>query len=739
MNDPDAFATQAELSPSAGPHSALQGNGEQSATTRTDRFHLILLLHAHQPVGNFEEVFERAYRQCYLAFLDPLERHPRVRIGLHLSGPLWEWLERTHPEYFGRLRPFVASGQIELVGGGFYEPILVSISHADRREQIARLADYLEKRFGTRPQGAWLAERVWEPHLAGSLASSGVGYTLVDDNHFLLSGFEPEQLFGYYRVEDLSDGVDVFPGLENLRYLIPFRSVDEILDFLRGAAARHPAGMAMMGDDLEKFGIWPGTFKHCYTDGWLERFFTALESCADWLAMTPPGEFRRLHRPLGCAVLPAASYSEMMEWALPTQARLRVEALAREFADRPGVARFLRRGLWRNFAVKYPEADLLARKMRFLSRRLSDAETLLLRGDRSWLSEARRHLLRAQCNDAYWHGIFGGLYSPHLRDAVWSELVAAERLMDRDRLGPRSAAAGLGSTSRQELYFTSDRYSALLDPADGATLASLDFRTAGCSLINSIARRPEAYHQKLAQAAAAPFDGFGSIHDRVRSKEQGLDRFLRYDRWRRHCFRLLLFPETKQVADYAALSLDEAPSPAAGPYRVFRMGRSVAALGAHHHVDALAGAASTRVNCEKQFRFGRAPGGFFIRCAAQTTLAAASPLVCRAGLELVLNFLSPDAADRYFSFGGERQPLRWQGAVAGSQVRLVDEWRKIVATISAPGAEAIWIAPIETVSESEDGFERVYQGSQILPVWPLRLETESANCRAVVDLRVTSL
>lgn len=708
-----------------------------SSSSKSDRFHLILLLHAHQPVGNFEDVFERAYRQCYMAFLDPLERHPRIRIGLHLSGPLWEWLDRKHPEYFERLRPLVQNGQIELVGGGFYEPILVSIPPVDRREQIARLGDFLEERFGSRPEGAWLAERVWEPHLAASLAASGVGYTLVDDNHFLLTGFEPDQLFGYYRVEELGDAVDVFPGLENLRYMIPFRTVEETLGFLHGAADRHPAGMAMMGDDLEKFGIWPGTFQHCYGDGWLDRFFRALESSAEWLSVTPPGEFRRAHSPLGRAVLPAASYSEMMEWSLPTPARRRAEALGREFAGRPEVARFFRRGLWRNFLVKYPEADLLARKMRYISRRLSDAEATVRRGDRSFLTEARGHLLRAQCNDAYWHGIFGGLYSPHLRDALWSELIAAERLLDRGRLGPRSAAAGLGASGRQELYFTSDRYSALIDPADGATVVCLDFRMAGSALINSIARRPEAYHDKLAHAAAPSTDGVASIHDRVRAKEAGLDQLLRYDRWRRHCFRLLLFPEIKRPADYAALSLDEAPEPAAGAYSVSRVGRSLATFSAEPSVAVLAGASDARLACEKQLRFQRVPGGFSIRCAVQASLARASRLACRTGIELVLNFLAADDSDRYFSFGAERRPLRWEGVVAGAQLKLVDAWRKIVATIVAPGAETIWIAPIETVSESEDGFERVYQGSQILPVWPLVLEGER-KWKGVVELRITN-
>jgi hypothetical protein len=36
--------------------------------------------------------------------------------------------------------------------------------------------------------------------------------------------------------------------------------------------------------------------------------------------------------------------------------------------------------------------------------------------------------------------------------------------------------------------------------------------------------------------------------------------------------------------------------------------------------------------------------------------------------------------------------------------------------------QEFWIAPIETVSESEGGFERVYQGSQILALWRPAME-----------------
>jgi alpha-amylase len=46
-----------------------------------------------------------------------------------------------------------------------------------------------------------------------------------------------------------------------------------------------------------------------------------------------------------------------------------------------------------------------------------------------------------------------------------------------------------------------------------------------------------------------------------------------------------------------------------------------------------------------------------------------------------------------------------------------DGWQRVRITLQAPAAEKFWVAPIETVTESEEGFERVYQGSQILAVW----------------------
>src|SRR5260370_11653372 len=149
------------------------------------KFHLSLLIHAHQPAGNFEDVFERCYQRAYLPFVQLLEKHHGIRVALHFSGPLLSWIEKNHPEYFELLRSLVKRKQVEMVGGGFYEPILAVIPPEDQREQIERLAAYIEEHFGERPSGAVPAERVWEPHLPSVLASAHINYTLVAHLHFL--------------------------------------------------------------------------------------------------------------------------------------------------------------------------------------------------------------------------------------------------------------------------------------------------------------------------------------------------------------------------------------------------------------------------------------------------------------------------------------------------------------------------------------------------------------------------
>ena len=717
------------------------------------RIQLLLLIHSHQPVGNFEHILEQAYQKSYLPFVEQLERHPAVRASLHYSGVLLEWLTQTHPEFFDRLRRLVEQKQVELLGGGFYEPIFPVIPEEDRQRQIRLLPDFLAERFGTRPRGMWLAERVWEPMLPTTLARAGIDYALVDDIHFLAAGLEPEQLYGYYLSEDLGHALRIIPGLKQLRYLIPFHQVTEVLDFLRRVAAARDDALAAMGDDCEKFGVWPGTHEHCYTNRWLDDFFTAIEANSDWLQTTTAADYLDSHPPLGRVYLPTASYSEMMEWALPVEAQEHFER-ARAVAESSGhpieMARFLRGGFWRNFLSKYSEANHLHKRMLDVSARLDalERQSVAAPSRQKSLAEARYHLLRAQCNDAYWHGVFGGLYAPHLRTALYRNLIQAEALAaaaesPRDvrvmahakGFDAQRAVQSLLATREMdfdvdgavEREVTGPNFSVIFDPEDGGTVSEIDLRSCGVNIVNSLMRRREPYHKKILAAAhgEGEQEGVCTIHEMSVAKEAGLEKALRYDRYERSCFRGLLFPHWKSFDEFAQLQLEENTELAAAAYLLETQPAAPGQLGLKRRAAIGRG---VEVQLEKNFLVEPSErSGVHIRCALKLENLSQDALDFALGLELVANLLAPDAPDRYFEFAGRREVLRWSGEVPGATpVRLVDEWQRLRLELNATRADAWWIAPIETVSQSEAGSEKVYQGSSILPVWRIELAPEAS-------------
>jgi 4-alpha-glucanotransferase len=687
------------------------------------KLHLVLLVHAHQPVGNFDHVFEQSYARCYLPFVDVLERHPSVHVGLHYSGPLLTWIDQHHPEYFERLKAMVAKGQVEMVGGGFYEPILISIPSADQHQQIVQLADYVERHFGNRPTGVWLAERVWEPQLASVLAEAGVAYTVLDDIHFLSAGFEQEELFGDYIAEDKGQTIRIIPGQKSLRYLIPWDTVDKVMVHLQETFTVHPDGIAAMGDDMEKFGGWPGTFEHCFEEGWLDNLFASFKQNSSWLDVCTPGEYLTAHKPVGRADLPTASYTEMMEWALPTRTRQRYNALLKEFSARPEVLSFLRGCPWRGFFRKYSESNLLHKKMLRVAGRIAAAPK---RRSGSKAAEelalARALLHRSQCNDAYWHGIFGGLYAPHLRTEISRNLIRAEAIADRhtpSAHAPRVETLDYDGDGVDELLFTAPAVQALLKPSDGGTIAALDFRPTSSTMINSILRRPEPYHSRLRDPNYRPATSTASAYEQTKVKEVGLERFLQYDRWPRHTFRIFLFDPSLTPADYEALQLHEDPGFAGGVFAVECSSSQNAEL-IRDGIVAWPGADSAphaEVSITKHFSLGPAPRGCEVACELRVKFKGPTATPIAVGLESVVNLLAPGAADRYFETADGPQDLRFSGAVPGPTLRMEDGWQRIKIALHAPAAQQFWIAPIETVSESEEGFERVYQGSQILAVW----------------------
>ncbi len=744
------------------------------------RISLALAIHNHQPVGNFGWVLADVHDHAYRPMLDALDRHPGVRLALHYSGSLLDWLRSERPEFMERLGGLVARGQVELMGGGYYEPVLASLPERDRVGQLRRMADEVEPIAGRRPRGAWLAERVWEPDVPTSLAAAGYEWTILDDNHFRAAAIPEEKLWGPYTTDDQGALLTIFGTEKGLRYRIPFAGVDDVIAYLRQHATDDGSRVGTMGDDGEKFGSWPTTWEHCWgPTRWVDRFFDALEANGDWLTTVTPSGWLDRNPPIGRVYVPAASYAEMGEWALPAdESRVFGALLHRAEAARAPEARYLRGGFWRNFQVKYREVNDLHKQMLRTSAKVAAMPAGQAR------AKALDHLYRGQANDCYWHGLFGGIYISHMRLATYEHLIAAEDAADRAARGldlPVDGAAerDVDLDGIAEAVLTTPGAIVVIKTSEGAGIGSWDVRAVRHALTAVLRRRPEAAHETLVEherrlvaideakgAAGAtgdeatdavgagsaarrgstaatdstvgesPAAAVGSIHERVAARESGLSERLCYDAYERRSALVHLWPPQTTPGQAARAETDELADLVDRPWAVLASG---------HAEDE----AWFRLGRDATFRGGERPqpiraemtvtaggGRRTPTLVVVTTVENRSPTPIEAllGLEWALTMLGAGANPAaYWDLDHGRVPHDSAASPNGiARLRSGNDFIGIELETRVEPAANAWIAPIETISSSEAGFERVYQGSALVLTRPLSL---APGERATVTVR----
>ena len=679
---------------------------------------LLLCLHNHQPVGNFDSVLENASRDAYLPFLTTLDRFPGIKVTLHYSGYLLRWLAENSQEVFRLLKEMVSRGQVEILGGGMYEPILALLPPRDRLGQLQALAENVRSCFGRHPEGVWLAERVWEPDLVPTLASAGVSYLPLDDYHFLRAGLSPEEMDGVYFTESDGAAVRVFPGSELLRYLIPFGDVEETLRAVDRMTSRDvPYPAAIFADDGEKLGVWPGTHRSVHQEGWLRRFFEGIEARRDWLTTMTLGEYAARAPVRGRIYLPTCSYIEMGEWALPPAAAGRFGNLLHDF--RAGRMRemkpFVQGGFFRNFLRKYEESNQLHKRVWWVSQRVEEASR------KSGDEVGRDYLYRAQCNDVYWHGVFGGLYLNHLREAAYGNLLRAEEASDRvlhaGKAGWTETVKGdLDLDGGTEVLLKTATLTLFAHAHDGGALTEISLPQRGVSLGHVLTRREEGYHEKLRKAGGS-FDGSTSIHDVIAIKDPSVLSALSVDPWQRASFREALYREE----DSPEGILEESVRPLCATANreakvdILRSGSKIVLT-----LQVPLPLPGVGIFLEKILELNAGEEGFHARY--RLINQGEGTFSGWLTSEWNLNFLSGDGPDRRYEGLGENAELSSRGMTAGlREFRVVDAWRNVVVKGKADRSFSLLRYPIETASLSEAGAEKIHQGVCLRLLFPVRL------------------
>ena len=691
-----------------------------------------MVLHFHQPIGNFDSVISAATNSCYLPFLSMLEKFPEVKMSLHFSGCLLEWFEKKRPEIPDVIKRLAHTGQIEIIGGAFYEPILPTIPREDSVRQIKMMTKYLTRKFSRKPAGAWIPERVWEAFLPSVLSSAGVKYVVLDDTHFLYAGILKDRTYGFYTTSDNTESVAVFASDKMLRYSIPFKMPSVSIKYMEEVASGHSSPpLFVYADDGEKFGEWPGTSKWVFDEGWLENFFTELKNNEHWLNTVTLSESRKKRVSLGRVYLPSSSYEEMCKWALPARAEKMMEEVVADIEQsgkKEFYKPFIRGGAFRNFFVKYPESNQMHKKMLEVSRKLKMSKLAFGKNKlkKKYLMEAEKNLFQAQCNCAYWHGVFGGLYLYHLRGAVYKHLIESEVLMEK-AAGRRQflsvARFDMNADGTETIVLENKKITLYFSPAEGGALKEFDSKEARWNLINSLARREETYHKKITEGNKLDHSEGETknetIHKGARQIPRGAKHYLYYDKHRRYSFIDHFLRRDVDVDEFQNSQYEEAGDFVLGEYdsKIKELKGCIKLA-----MTRTARAGEGKISLFKDIRFTKNGAGFTAEYKIKNTGGKYIDLIFSPEFNVTMPYADSSCHSLKINAAQKRFFLteRIKHSSAG-KIIIASSEKGLSYKMDFDKKCPVWIFPIRTVSQSEKAYELNYQSTVILPRVSLKL------------------
>jgi alpha-amylase len=286
----------------------------------------------------------------------------------------------------------------------------------------------------------------------------------------------------------------------------------------------------------------------------------------------------------------------------------------------------------------------------------------------------------------------------------------------------------------------------LLFGSRGGSLLEMDDRSKAFNILGTLTRRKEGYHHNLLESREQASGDEAStaetrtIHEIFDSKEKGLDQYLHFDRYRRVSFLDHFISEPMDFESFRRCQYQEEGDFIQEPYEIEVKGEGRDLEVFFSRSGGLrrdGGEDPTKI--EKSFFIPTHQKG--VKASYQITYKG-KPRKTNFGIEFNINLLAGDAPDRYYNIPGhplEDRKLSSVGAIKDvAEVHLVDEWNKMEVILKADKSCSLWRFPIETVSLSESGFERIFQGSCLFLYWPLDLGPDK-RFEIGVELGIQSL
>jgi alpha-amylase len=637
-----------------------------------------------QPVGIDHDEIEQVYQRSYKPYLRALYNAPGIPVTLHYSGQLLQWLERHHSEYTDVLSEMVSRKQCELLGGGFYDPILSLIPRLDRLGQIESLTTYIRKRFGRRPRGTWITAHVWEPSLASTLKSSGMDYVFLDDYHFLSAGFTGDDLLRPCITEDQGKTVLVFPVCHELRRVARTGAPSAVIEYLREKSTDDESQVLVLLDHGERYEqLDSQNGGPAARNKWLGELVELLEANSDWIDVVLPSTVVKRPRSRARAYFYTASYQSIFE---PDGKSTTIPSAASQGTLVPG-------GHFRQFLTTYPESNQMYAKMQYTHVLVNQ-----IRGDKYRKQAAREELWRGQCHNAYWNGPHGEIYNNRLRKEVYFALIEAEKkTREKGIFIPSVIRVDFDMDGVDEYLYQGHDFNAYVHQRSGM-LFELDYLPVCWNYLDTFSRRREGYHS--ADVAKWGYDNY--------PRKAFVDHFL---------------PANTSLHDFSVGKFKDLGTFVSQEYSQVSVKRDSHLVTLEADGEIGDGANSATLKLAKIYRFRRN--------VVEVTYTFTAPDVAVRAIfapEINLAFHSDDKEALVVSALGvdpkSREVSLAEPVDLGSirEMRLDDRRNRALFTLTLDRENELWAMPVCTARQEEGSLVRQYQSTALVPRFVIDLQ-----------------
>ncbi|SLM19654.1 putative 4-alpha-glucanotransferase [uncultured spirochete] len=404
-------------------------------------FRVVIGMYNNLPYNASNALYEQEYQGAWRPFLSGLYKFLSIKSIIHFSGAIFSWLEKNHPEYMYLLTEMVRRGQIELLGGGFYNPIASLISTQDMTGQIEALSAFIRKTFGKRPSGAWLYEYAWTASLPAILQNSKIQYTFLPAQYCMC--LYPKDIPCFpFASEDHRKIISLFPAFESRASAGIFEPYEKTLLKLQQAYPQCNT-YVIMADGHEIAGSWEESGLES-PDVLFERTFAWFQkNCLEYDTVTAA----QLNKTLKSTstVYFSQCYSE--RYKDYCQGTIKQVAM-----NNPEYIQISKQSV-----LDHPLVYALYQKLNFVS-----TMTGLFRGDKSRKRASLDDIWRAQSGDLYWIGPSGGILLPEARLAAYASLIEAEKTIRQNRFHHYLSFDDLNFDGVKEALFRSSVYTCYL-------------------------------------------------------------------------------------------------------------------------------------------------------------------------------------------------------------------------------------------------------------------------------------